>query len=347
VKVLLLQPYLAPYRIGLFEAIRARPDIQLTLVYFARPERRRKWAMLNGDRFDSIRLRSLVVPRGYERNWILPNLPQLAAVLRRLRPDVVICAPNAEGKMVRLLKSVFDYRMVVWTEDTDVSCGGTAPGRTMRRWFYPGVNAFIVPGQESRSYLETSCRVPRSLIFMAPNSVDDAPYACTEEQVRARFARDEAAREVRSVRPDLDWELHLAGAGDLQPPPLPGIVARGHVDAADCAKLMKSSQIFVLPSRCDCNPLSAIEAAKAGNVLLISDGCGNHPELARGGAVVIARDSLPALVAGLTRLLSEPAPQLAERAVQTLRYAAAITHDTSAAVFHEALAAAMRPERAA
>jgi len=41
-----------------------------------------------------------------------------------------------------------------------------------------------------------------------------------------------------------------------------------------------------MPSLADCNPLSFIEAAKAGNVLLASKGVGNYPELVNGNGYI-------------------------------------------------------------
>lgn len=356
-RVLLLQPYLAPYRVGLFKALQGTGDIRLTLLYFGRPERRRRWK--DGPRdpaLEGIQLRSLVIPRGYESNWTIANVPHLALVLRRVRPDLVVCAPNTEGKWLRLLRRWGRYRVVVWTEQTAVTAGGRAPSRIMRRWFYPSVDAFIVPGREARRYLETSCGVPPDRIHEAPNTVDEMPYASTADEVSARFAAPgprrvlfvgslnerkgvdlllDAARELRRRRPDLAWELHLAGAGPYQPAPEPGATLHGHLDAASCATLMKRCHVFALPSRHDCNPLSAIEAAKAGLILLLSDGCGNHPELASDPALVVARGSAPALAAALERVLALPADEAARLALVSRANGAAFAHDRSAAVFRQ------------
>jgi len=55
----------------------------------------------------------------------------------------------------------------------------------------------------------------------------------------------------------------------------------------ETARLYKNCHVFVMPSLADCNPLSFIEAAKAGNVLLASKGVGNYPELVNGNGYIL------------------------------------------------------------
>ncbi len=355
--VLILQPYLAPYRVGLFRALQRQPGVRLTLLYFGRPERRRLWGEVTDPELRALQLRSLIVPVSYERNWSLTNVPHLAALLRRERPDVVVCAPQAEGQWLRLLQHVFGYRLVVWTEQNLASTQGHASS-LMRRWFFPGVDACIVPGREGRACLRQVYGVPDARIHEAPNSCDDAPYSATASEVAERWSSPDvplrvafvgslhptkgadllapAMSELRRQAPDLAWELHLAGTGPLDLPADPGIVRHGQLDATACARLLKSCHLFVLPSRHDCSPLSALEAAKAGLVPLLSDGCGNHPELATHGWV-FARNSGPALVEALRAALETPRPELGLRAEATRRLGAEITHERSAALFHAVL----------
>ncbi len=356
--VLILQPYLAPYRVGLFRALQRQPGVRLTLLYFGRPERRRHWGGVTDPELRALQLRSLVVPAGYERNWSLTNVPHLAALLRRERPDVVVCAPQAEGQWLRLLQRVLGYRLMVWTEQTLVSTRGRTPSSLMRRWFFPGVDACLVPGRESRACLRQLYGVPDTRIHEAPNSCDERPYSASAAEVAERWS-DPAAplrvafvgslhprkgadllvpalADVRRQAPQLAWELHVAGTGPIDLPAAPGLIQHGHLDASSCARLLRGCHLFVLPSRHDCNPLSALEAAKAGLVPLLSDGCGNHPELASHGWV-FARNSGPALVEALLAALRTPRAHLGQRAEATRRIGAEITHERTAARFHAVL----------
>jgi glycosyltransferase involved in cell wall biosynthesis len=356
--VLILQPYLAPYRVGLFHALQRLPDTRLTLLYFSRPERRRQWGRVDDAGLRGLQLRSLAVPIGYERNWTLTNVPHLAALLQREHPDVVVCAPHGEGRWIRLLSRLLRYRIVVWTEQTVVSSAGRQPSRRMQRWFDSAVSAYVVPGRESRECLQRLYGVPDARIHEAPNTVDPERYACTSTQVAARWADPAqplrvvfvgslhprkgvdllvaAARAVRARCPGLRWELHVAGAGPLAVDPDAGMVLHGHLGADACARLLKSAHLFVLPSRHDCNPLSALEAAHAGLVPLLSDGCGNHPELAPHGWV-FARGSQAELERAIETALQTPRPDLQRRAEATRLLARDINHEASAAVFHRVL----------
>lgn len=356
--VLILQPYLAPYRAGLFRALQRHPDTRLTLLYFGRPERRRQWGRVDDSGLRGLHVRSLAVPIAYERNWTLTNVPHLAALLRHERPDVVVCAPHGEGRWIRLLSGLLRYRIVVWTEQTAVSSAGRQPSRRMQRWFDSAVSAYVVPGRESRDCLRRLYGVPDGRIHEAPNTVDSERFACTSTEVAARWADPArplrvvfvgslhprkgvdllvaAARAVRARCPGLRWELHLAGTGPLAVEPESGLVRHGHLDADACASLLKSAHLFVLPSRHDCNPLSVLEAAHAGLVPLLSDGCGNHPELAPHGWV-FPRGSQGALEQALEAALQAPRPGLQRRAEATRMLAAGITHAATAAIFHRVL----------
>ena len=96
-RVLLFQPYLTPYRVGLFNALNDYADICLTVAYFSRQEERRKWTRPVSPCFAEVSLGPWVIGLDYERNLSIPNMRRFTRVLSDVRPDVVICAPDVYG----------------------------------------------------------------------------------------------------------------------------------------------------------------------------------------------------------------------------------------------------------
>lgn len=347
--VVILQPYLAPYRVGLFRALQREPGIRLTLLLFGRPERRRQWGDVPGDGLRCRRLCSPAIPVSYERNWTPVNVPHLFFILLQERPDVVVCAPAGIGRWIRLFRALLHYRIVAWTEQTVATTLGRTPSARLQRWMDSGIEAYLVPGRESRTCLRELYRVSDDKIHEAPNTVDAERYAGglaarwtdATQPLRVVFVGSlhprkgvdlllAAAREVRRQLPSAPWELHLAGCGPLKVGPEPGTIVHGQLDEQACAALLVSSHLFVLPSRYDCNPLSAIEAAHAGLVPLLSDGCGNFPELAAHGWV-FPRNNGAALVTAMLDALQRPRAELRARAEATRALAARFSHENSAA----------------
>lgn len=356
--VVILQPYLAPYRVDLFRALQRQPNMRLSLLYFDRPERRRLWKPLETTGLRSLQLRSWTWSHDYEHNRTLLNIPHLLTILRRERPDVVVCSAQSAGKWVWLLRRLVRYRLVLWTEETQVTAAGSRPSRLMLRHFYPALSACVVPGQATIECMVQRYRLPLGRIHWVPNTIDDNLYAAPPGEIAERFATPAprrvvfvgslhprkgadmllpALRDLRLRRPDLNWELHVVGTGPLAFRTEPGIRLYGHLDSAACARVVRSGHLFVMPSRADCGPMSSLEAAKAGLVPLMSDGCGYHTELAVPHGWAFHRNSLPDLIRAMEEALALPLDVLGHRALATARAVAEWTPERSAAAFHRAL----------
>jgi len=100
---------------------------------------------------------------------------------------------------------------------------------------------------------------------------------------------------------------------------------------------IRSSHIFVLPSLSDNNPLTVVEALFAGNVILLADGVGNHPEAVRGNGAVVPSGSVEEMTRALERLLTTPRAELAHMAYNSLKIAREFSLKRAAAGFYKAI----------
>jgi glycosyltransferase involved in cell wall biosynthesis len=100
---------------------------------------------------------------------------------------------------------------------------------------------------------------------------------------------------------------------------------------------LRASHIFVLPSVHDNNPLTVVEALYSGNVMVLAEGVGNHPEAVRGNGVVVPANSVDALTIELKRILSLPRPDLERMAAVSLEIARNFSIERSAAGFCKAI----------
>src|SRR5215472_4233102 len=193
-RVVLLTEIIAPYRIPVFNALAAREDIDLHVVFLSETDPSlRQWLVHK----DEIRFTYEVLPsirwRVGKYNVLLNR--GLPASLQRARPDVVICGGYNYVASWRALRWGHKNRIpfILWTESTsfDLRSRNSLIERLKRR-FLAGCQAFLVPGASSRKYLH-ELEVPDHLIFTAPNAMDvqlfsDAAQRAKLDSARIRWA---------------------------------------------------------------------------------------------------------------------------------------------------------------
>ena len=119
-----------------------------------------------------------------------------------------------------------------------------------------------------------------------------------------------AAQHPRAVLvmagPD-EWSLEeqwRARANEL------GVAGRIHfpgmITGDDKADMLARADLFVLPSTGEGFSNAVLEAMASGTAVMLSPHC-NFPEVAAAGAGVIVENDVPAITAGLSRLLAQPA----------------------------------------
>jgi glycosyltransferase involved in cell wall biosynthesis len=193
-RVVLLTEIIAPYRIPVFNALAAREDIDLQVVFLSETDPSlRQWLVHK----DEIRFTYEVLPsmrRRVGKYNVLLNRG-LPASLQRARPDVVICGGYNYVASWQALRWGHKNRIpfILWTESTsfDLRSRNSLIERLKRR-FLAGCQAFLVPGASSRKYLH-ELEVPDRLIFTAPNAMDvqlfsDAAQRAKLDSARIRWA---------------------------------------------------------------------------------------------------------------------------------------------------------------
>ena len=193
-KLVIVTEIIAPYRIPVFNALAARKEIDLHLVFLSENDATlRQWRVYK----DEIKFQFEVLPswrHRFGRYNVLLNRGVLS-VLNRIRPDVVLCGGYsylASWESAGWAR-VHRVPLLLWSESTALD--RRRRYRTvefMKKRFLNLCRAFVVPGKSALHYLQ-DLGIPDNRIFTAPNAVDSelfaalAAHASREEfKVRAR-----------------------------------------------------------------------------------------------------------------------------------------------------------------
>jgi glycosyltransferase involved in cell wall biosynthesis len=195
-RVVLITEIIAPYRIPVFNALAAREDIDLHVIFLSETDPTlRQWLVHK----DEIRFTYDVLPslrRRVGKYNVLLNRG-LSEVLRRTRPEVVICGGYnyvASWQAVRWTNRK-QVPFILWTESTSLDQRAHhAITERLKRWFLSRCQAFIVPGLSSRKYLR-QLEIPDRSIFTAPNAMDLQLF--TEVARRAKLSPAKIRQEFR------------------------------------------------------------------------------------------------------------------------------------------------------
>lgn len=353
-RVVIIQEYNTPYRNELFNRVAAYEDIDLTLLYVGGRGTNRKWTDPLVTRFREVQVACCVRQVDYERTRTALNYLDLARKVLALKPDVVV---SQLGKVTILLHYLLLWKqaaLIHWSEATMATEGGINwYSRPYLKAHLGLPAAFLVPGSLARDYLEYCGFDVSGRLFYAPNSVDER-YSISAEKLAAKFSGTAPLRflfigsfverkgfhlvkEVcaRLLADGYTFELHVAGAGPIGP--CAEMVHHGFVSQEAALELYLGSNVFLMPSQYDCNPLSLIEAAKTGNVLIASRGVGNYPELIDGNGFVAEPESAESLYRQCVAVLELDRTQLRGMAERSVELGGGISHEATAAAFHSAV----------
>jgi len=306
-RIALLTEIPAPFRIPLFNALAARPDVDLRVLYLAANDPRRNYPRYDRETafpFEILPGRDLSA-RG---RWIVANAGVFLR-LRRLRPDVVLVGGWNQPAFWEAAAWARAARrpLVVWVESTARDeRSGAAPLELAKRLMLRTAAGFVVPGRAAADYL-VSLGAPSDRIAIAPNAVDLTVFE--EGVARERGRRDELRAElglegctflcVSRLSPEkgvdvlvrafdgVPGELVLVGDGPdrRRVADLAGDRVRllGRIERDELLGWYAAADAYVMPSRSETWGMAMQEAAAAGLPLIASEAPGAGHDLIEPG----------------------------------------------------------------
>jgi glycosyltransferase involved in cell wall biosynthesis len=305
----------APYRIPLFNALARRISLD---VFFLRPgnparpyydlhaeELEFAWRVVGG--FD-------VTIRG---RWIVAT----ARLPRELAEcDVVMLGGwNQPAFWRAFVKAKRSKRpCIVWVESTGADKRRASFEGTKRR-LLASVDAFVVPGDASRRYLQ-GLGVPEDRITLARNAVDSSLFASGRRTrdggpVRilavGRLAPEKGLDTLLEATAGLPVEVTLVGSGPeegrLRERAASNVSFLGEIARDDLPDVYANADVLVMPSRSDPWGMVLNEAAAAGLPLVSTTAAGAAYELIDdgGNGFRIPPDDPAALRGAIERLVAD------------------------------------------
>jgi glycosyltransferase involved in cell wall biosynthesis len=240
--------------------------------------------------------------------------PGVLAELNLLKPDTLIIA-GSWNTPTMLVAGLNIYspppRRFFWSEGhADAVLHKTGLIAWLRRRVYRTYDGFAVPNTRSAEWALNQAGSPRQVVTL-PNAIDAKffarPSTAGRFEARRQLGLEAAGRVLLQVgllhsakgapeladaflriRPTIaaDTVLAFAGAGPAEPE-LKAMAARsqgslrllGQLSPEGVRSALWAADAFVLNTRRDANPLSAIEAAAAGLPIVMSSAAGNIREV--------------------------------------------------------------------
>jgi glycosyltransferase involved in cell wall biosynthesis len=336
-----------PYRTAFFDALAeaaACAGKRFHVLYCAKTEPGRYWP------YDASKIRHAhTVLRGFHPSLagVHAHLnPGVLAELNLLKPDTLIIAGswNTPTMLIAGLNITSPHpRRFFWSEGhADAALHKTGLIAWLRRRMYRTFDGFAVPNAKSAEWALAQAGGPRPIVTL-PNAIDAKffarPSGARAEARRALGLEGEgrvlvqvSALTTRKGVLELaqaflalpsaerrEAKLVFIGEGELRPQ-LESLAAEssgalhvlGQLPPEEVRRVLWAADAFVLNTRLDPNPLSAIEAAAAGLPVVMSAAAGNiHEVVEIPNAGFVIRD--PADPSdSLRAVLSASAAQLAE-----------------------------------
>jgi glycosyltransferase involved in cell wall biosynthesis len=184
-RLALITEIIAPYRIPVFNALAARDDVDLSVIFLAETDTSlRQWRVYKED----ICFAYQVLPSWRRRvagyNVLLNR--ETGAMLDRLKPEVVICGGYNYLASWQALWWAKSRRIpfLLWSESNvrDIRSRYRIV-EALKKRFLNGCDGFVVPGRASLEYLR-ELGVDDRPIFTAPNAVDIDFFSLTSRRAR-------------------------------------------------------------------------------------------------------------------------------------------------------------------
>ena len=306
-RVALLTEIPAPFRIPLFNALAARDEVRLRVLFLSDRDPKRPYPVYRDEfRFDGRTLPGRDVARG--SRWVVLNGGVLGE-LHRLRPDVIVIGGWNQPAFWQAAAwaRARHIPLVTWVESTvrDARPGNAVLERA-KRWIVAGSAALLVPGSASAEYA-VSLGVPPERVVVAPNAVDQtifrdavAAASADRERLRAelgltratflfvgRFDPEKGLPDLLEAADGLDADVVVIGSGsgeaELRAAAPANVRVVGRVERNELVPWYAAADAFVLPSRSEQWGMVLNEAAAAGLPIVTSDAAGAAYDLVEDG----------------------------------------------------------------
>lgn len=376
-KIWLIQNVIAPYRVPLFASLAQVPTIEFRVIVLAKGmENHPHWKCdLNSLPFDVVRVPGWALRLGYER--IVCVNPRLLVRMFLEKPDAVICAGFSFATLMACIYKVFSgSKIVVWMEGTEYTEETLPRWRiAFRREIMRRASAVVDAGSLSRAYVKSLLRAGREIPFFTsyncveiarfrkhPNIADRADHlgsSCSQRELlyvgqlverKGVLTLMEVFRAV-SQRYKHRVGLTLVGKGPLE----------GRIKAICDKRLLKNvhltglveyemlpafywkSDLFIILSTDDPNPLVLFEALSAGLPVICSNRIGNAMEFISEGVNGFVVDPLDVEVISMRiiEVLAWGKEAKDRSAAVSRQLLAKVNYEDSARAFIDASAAAM------
>lgn len=315
----ILTPYRKHFYDALYEECKKNGD-SFYVILMAATEPNRNWKYDDFKTEYTILLGSKTLTVG---NVYIHFNKNLRNVLEDLHLDVIVCAgsylcPGLWSVLFR--KKKLEYKTFYWSEShlnevRNYSGIKIQLREFLRKIIYKRFDGFWYAGKLSLEFIQKYADEKAELFFM-PNLIDEKRYqivasAANEEkkylrqkycvgQEKVVFICPARLSSVKGIDKFIDLfskcsekgkaTILVAGDGELKSI-IEEKINKENVDVrllgfkneGEVIELYKLSDVFLLPSLSDPNPLTCIEALWAGLPLFISEHCGNYPEVVSEG----------------------------------------------------------------
>ncbi len=304
-----------PYRTAFFDALAeaaARVGKRFHVLYCAKTEPGRHWP------YEPAKMRHAhTVLRGFHPACLGVHAhlnPGVLAELNLLKPDTLLIAGawNTPTMLIAGLNITSPHpRRIFWSEGhADAALHKRGLIAWLRRRMYRTFDGFAVPNAKSAEWALAQAGGPRPVVTL-PNAIDARFFARPSGNARAEARRAlglegegrvlvqvsalterkgviELAKAFLALQPEnrRGSKLLLVGEGELRPQ-LEALAVKssgllrvlGQLPPEEVRRVLWAADAFVLNTRLDPNPLSAIEAAAAGLPVVMSAAAGNIREI--------------------------------------------------------------------
>ena len=353
-QLVILTEIIAPYRIPVFNALAARDEVELKVIFLAETDPDlRQWQVYR----EEIRF-SYQVLKSYRRrvgrfNVLLTR--GVVAALRGCHPEIIVSGGYNYPAMWQAQRWARwrGLPFLLWSESNTGDARRNSWGvELLKERFIRACQAYVVPGSSAAAYLQTF-GVPKQKIFVAPNAVDVERFTNGADQARrrpglrerlglpqryllyvGRFVRSKGVLDLlaayatlpESVRREVglvlagdgeEFEELLRRSGDIHPGQ---VVFPGFLQRDELAPVYALAEALVFPTHSDPWGLVVNEAIACALPVIVTRVAGCVADLVRDGenGYVVGPGDPAALSQAIGQLLhsSELQKRMAHRSLE-------------------------------